>query len=275
MIRIAFDIGGTFTDFVLHDDARGQSHVLKVPSTRDDPGQAVLEGLAALLETSGIKAESVDGVLHATTVATNAVLERKGAATGLITTEGFRDVVIIGRQKRHEAYDLYVEKPRPLVQRRHIAEVVERLDHNGEVVVALDDDSIDEAIDLMLSSGRQAVAVCLLHAYANPDHEERVRQRIAERAPGLLVSTSSAVSPKFREYERTSTTVANAYVRPIVERYMSTLQRVLQTQGFRSELFVMQSSGGLISPEIAREFPIRILESGPAAGVLMAGIVGR
>lgn len=273
MIRVAFDIGGTFTDFVLGDGRN--SYFLKVPSTPKDPSQAVLAGLGVLFQKAGINANAIDSVLHATTVATNAVLERKGAATGLITTDGFRDVLIIGRQKRYETYDLYIEKPKPLVPRRHIFEVVERLDHNGEVILPLDMASVDRAIDALVAAGRETVAVSLLHAYANPIHELAIRDRILQRAPGLSVSISSAVAPKFREYERTNTTAANAYIKPIVEQYIAQLQDALAQQGFTKDLFVMQSSGGLVSPEIAKAYPIRIIESGPAAGVLMGGIVGK
>jgi N-methylhydantoinase A len=273
MIRIAFDIGGTFTDFVLHDGET--SHFLKVPSRPADPGTAVRHGLELLLERAGVAAAAVDDVLHATTVATNAVLERKGAATGLITTEGFRDVLIIGRQKRYETYDLYIEKPEPLVARRHIMEVTERTDFEGAVVIPLEEGSLERAIDVLLATERQTVAVSLLHAYANPAHEQAIAARIRERAPELSVSLSSDVAPKFREYERTNTTAANAYIKPIVERYIGQLEETLRQMGFSRELFIMQSSGGLISPAIARKYPIRIIESGPAAGVLMGAIVGR
>ena len=275
MLSMAFDIGGTFTDFVLYDDRTETVYTLKVASTPDKPERAVLSGISDLLAQGGVAAGDVDRVLHATTVATNAVLERKGAATGLITTEGFRDVLIIGRQKRYETYDLYLEKPRPLVQRRHIKEVRERLDHQGGVVSDLDDATVDLAIDAMIESDRKAVAVCLMHAYANGTHEQRIATRLKERAPELSVSLSSDVSPRYREYERTSTTVANAYIRPIVERYIAGLQQALNARGFERELHVMQSSGGLVSPSIARAYPVRIIESGPAAGVLMGAIVGR
>jgi N-methylhydantoinase A len=274
MIRVAFDIGGTFTDFVLHDDGGRETHFLKVPSTPRDPGEAVLSGLETLMDRAGILASAVDGILHATTVATNAVLERKGAATGLITTEGFRDVLIIGRQKRYETYDLYINKPEPLVQRRHIVEVLERLDFDGSVVTELNEESVERAIDALLATDREAVAIALMHAYANPAHERAIRARLTARAPDLSVSISSEISPKFREYERTSTTVANAYVKPIVDRYIANLEAALEARGFKNELFVMQSSGGLVSTDIARDYPIRIIESGPAAGVLMGASVG-
>ena len=278
MIRVAFDIGGTFTDFVLHNDGNGEgasrTHVLKIPSTPDDPSVAVMAGLEQLLSRAGISGGAVDGVLHATTVATNAVLERKGAATGLITTKGFRDVLIIGRQKRYETYDLYMAKPEPLVPRRLIVEVTERIDHDGAVVTPLDVGSIDQAIDTLRAAGVETIAVSLLHAYANPAHEQAIRARINGRFPELPVSLSSEISPKFREYERTNTAVANAYIKPIVERYMNRLEGALQQWGFTQALMVMQSSGGLVTPAIAKEIPIRIIESGPAAGVLMGGIVG-
>ena len=275
MIRVAFDIGGTFTDFVLHDSANGTTLSLKVPTTPRDPSTAVIAGVQQLLKSAGIGGENVDMVLHATTVATNAVLERKGAETGLITTEGFRDVLIIGRQKRYETYDLYIDKPKPLVRRRHIAEVAERVGADGAVVAPLDEGSIDRAIDAMAASKRQAIAVSLLHAYAHPEHEQRIRSRIAARLPGVSVSISSEVSSKFREYERTSTTVANAYVKPLVDRYLRNLESALRERGFDKQLFVMQSSGGLVSPAMAREFPVRIIESGPAAGILMSVIAGK
>ena len=274
MIRVAFDIGGTFTDFVLHDSAKGDTRSLKIPSTPDDPGAAVLSGFEQLLGQAAIRGGDIDQVFHATTIATNAVLERKGAPTSLITTAGFRDVLIIGRQKRYETYDLYIDKPEPLVPRRNILEVTERMDQNGAVVTPLDGASLDLAIDALLAAGHQTVAVSLLHAYANPAHEQAIARRIRERAPGIAVSLSSEISPKFREYERTNTTVANAYVSPIVAHYLARLEAALKQHGYDRELFIMQSSGGLVTPAIAKAYPIRIIESGPAAGVLMAGKVG-
>lgn len=275
MIRIAFDIGGTFTDFVLTDSSNARTLSLKVPTTPDDPSVAVLSGINEILQLAGRSGRDVSALLHATTVATNAVLERKGAATGLVTTAGFRDVLIIGRQKRYETYDLYINKPEPLVKRRHIAEVRERIGADGSVVAPLDMASVDAAIDAMVASGRQTVAVALLHAYANPEHERRVRDRFRERAPGIAVSLSSEISPKFREYERTSTTVTNAYVMPMVDTYLKRLEGALEKLGCPERLLVMQSNGGLVSPTIAREFPVRIIESGPAAGILMCAEVGR
>ena len=275
MIRVAFDIGGTFTDFVLSDDATGAMQALKVATSSANPGEAVIEGLEKLLAATGVSGGSVDVVLHATTVATNAVLERKGAKTGLITTQGFRDVLIIGRQKRYETYDMYIDKSEPLVQRRHIVEVVERVAPDGTIVTSLDMNSVKCAIEAILQAGRESVAVSLLHAYANPEHERNIREQLAAQGPELLVSISSEISPKFREYERTNTTVTNAYVKPIVDRYLRHLDEALAVRGIRNDLFVMQSNGGLISPGLARDFPVRIIESGPAAGVLMCAILGK
>ena len=275
MIRIAFDIGGTFTDFVLHDAASGDMRFSKVPSTPSKPADAVLAGIDALFEQLDIKPEEVEGSLHATTVATNAIIERKGNRTALVTTKGFRDVLLIARQKRYDTNDLYLEKPTPLVERADILEVGERMAPDGEVLVAIDGADVEVAIQRLQSGGYESVAIVFLHAYANDAHEKAVRDSIRRALPDLEVSVSSEVSPKFREYERTSTTVANAYVKPLVGRYLGELKGALKARGFASDLFIMQSNGGLVPPELAREFPIRIVESGPAAGVLMCAVVGR
>ncbi len=274
MWRMAFDIGGTFTDFVLAG-AGVAPRFLKAPTTPEDPAAAVVAGFERLLDEAGLAAGELSTVLHATTIATNAIIERKGAPTALITTRGFRDVVIIGRQKRYETYDLHMEKPPPLVPRRAILEVTERLAPDGTVEIALDPESVEAAIDAALAQGARSIAVALLHAYANGAHEAAVAAALAARAPALPVSLSSVISPKFREYERTSTTLANAYVRPVVGAYVRRLQGALAARGFAEDFFIMQSAGGLISPEIAEAEPVRIVESGPAAGVLMAAEIGR
>lgn len=272
--RIAFDIGGTFTDFVLAaTDA--PPRFLKLPTTPADPAAAVAEGLTTLLEAAGATGGDLEGALHATTIATNAIIERKGAKTALLTTSGFRDVLIIGRQKRYETYDLYMEKPPPLAPRRAIREVAERIGPDGAVIEALDASTVEAAIDWLAAEGFQSVAVALLHAYANPDHEIAVKAAIAKRLPDLPVTLAAELSPKFREYERTSTAVANAYVRPIVARYVERLEGVLADAGFTRSMFIMQSAGGLVSPEIAATEPVRIVESGPAAGVLLAAAIGQ
>ena len=275
MIRIAFDIGGTFTDFVLHDQAREVLRVGKIPTTPSSLEAAVLEGFDAILRAHAAKPDAVSTILHATTIATNAILERKGNRTALLTTAGFRDVLIIGRQKRYETNNMHLDKPAPLVARRHIYEVTERIAADGEVVTPIEGRSLDAAIAALKAGGYDAVAVALLHAYTNPEHEIAVRKRIERAIPDIAVSVSHEVSPKFREYERTNTTVANAYVRRIVDRYLASLTGALESRGFRSSLYIMQSNGGLVTPEIAQAFPVRIVESGPAAGVLMSAAVGR
>jgi N-methylhydantoinase A len=274
MIRLAFDIGGTFTDFVLQDDTANRLWTAKVATSADAPEHAVLAGLEQLKARSAIALARIDVILHATTAATNAIVERKGAQVGLITTSGFRDVLIIGRQKRYETYDLYLDKRAPLLKRRHIHEVTERVNYEGDVLEPLDLAMLDHVIDNLVETERDAVAVSLLHAYANPTHERAIRQRIHERLPTMSVSLSSDVSPKFREYERTNTTVANAYIKPLVDRYIAGLEAALRDRGFVGELFIMQSAGGLVPTALARQHPVRIVESGPAAGVLMCAEMG-
>jgi len=275
MLKIAFDIGGTFTDFVLENPESGQRTFAKVLSSHHDPSEAVLKGINLLLEQAGARPADIGSVLHATTVATNAIIERKGSATALLTTEGFRDVLLIGRQKRYEMFDIHQDKPRPLIRRRDIFEVPERVLADGTVERPLAPAALDAVLDHVAREGYESVAVCLLHAYARPDHERQIRQRIAERGLKVEVTLSSEVSPKQREYERTSTSVADAYVKPIVRRYIDNLTQNLSGRGVDAELFVIQSNGGLVTPELACSSPINIVESGPAAGVLMCAAVGR
>ncbi len=275
MIRVAFDIGGTFTDFVLVDDASGEVAVHKVPSTPADPSRAVTDGMPALLAKAGVAAEAIGHLLHATTVATNAIIQRKGAKTALITTRGFRDVLILGRQKRYETYDLHMVKPEPLIPREHIYEVGERVSYEGKVLTPLDGADVAAALEQIAAEGYEAVAVAFLHAYANPAHERSVGEAVRAHLPDVALSLSVDVSPKLREYERTNTTVANSLVKPLVGAYVRRLSESFAAMGADAELSIMQSNGGLVSPELAREYPIRIVESGPAAGVLLAGQVGR
>jgi N-methylhydantoinase A len=275
MMRVAFDIGGTFTDFVLEDVRAGALRFHKVPTTPGDPAVAVLQGLETLFRSAKVAPADVTGILHATTVATNAILERKGPKTALITTAGFRDVLIIGRQKRYDTYDMYLAKPVPLVRRRDIYEVNERTLADGSVEAPLDLDNLERVLDGLDSQNYASVAVCLVHAYARGEHEQIIGKRLAQRNPSRAVSLSSEVSPKFREYERASTVVANAYVKPIVNGYVRRLTGALAQKGIGCDLFIMQSNGGLVPPELAAEMPIRIVESGPAAGVLLCGVIGR
>jgi N-methylhydantoinase A len=275
MMRVAFDIGGTFTDFVLEDVRAGALRFHKVPTTPADPAVAVLQGLETLCKSAQVAPAEVTGILHATTVATNAILERKGPKTALITTAGFRDVLIIGRQKRYDTYDMYLAKPVPLVRRRDIYEVDERTLADGSVEAPLDLDQLERVLDRLDQHDYASVAVCLMHAYARGEHERIIGKRLAQRNPHRAVSLSSEVSPKFREYERASTVVANAYVKPIVNGYVRRLTGALMQRGIGCDLFIMQSNGGLVPPELAAEMPIRIVESGPAAGVLLCAVIGR
>ena len=273
--RIAFDIGGTFTDFVLRGAGSDGMSFWKVPSTPDDPSRAVLSGLSDILEETGVEGEDVDAILHATTVATNAIIERKGPRTAFVTTRGFRDVIVMGRQKRYDTFDVYLTKPAPLVDRRDVFEVDERIDVHGETVKPVDRASVDGVVDALADGGYESAAVAFIHAYADGRHERVVRDAIAARLPDVPVSLSSEVSPKMREFERFSTTLANAYVKPVVDRYLGRLEGALKERGIDGGLFIMQSNAGLVPPALARDMPIRIVESGPAAGVMMCGVVGR
>ena len=275
MRRAASDVGGTFTDLVLQDSATGEFTITKVLSTAPDPSVGAIEGFEALIDAAGVEASTIDYLAHASTVASNLVIERSGMRTALLTTEGFRDVLHLQRQKRAVSHDLFYDKPAPLVDRRDILEVPERLAADGSVLVALDEQRTAELLREVAARGIQSVAVVLFHAYVNPDHEHRVREIAADVAPGLLVSLSSDVSPKWREYERSSTTVINAYVKPRVSQYLDGMQASLAGLGVSRPLHVMQCSGGLAVVEALKRHPVTLVESGPAAGALMAGIIGR
>ena len=280
MLRLSVDTGGTFTDFVLRDETSGASWFAKTLSTPSDPARATLEGIERLASVRPFRLADVGEILIATTVATNAILERKGGRTALVTTRGFRDVLIMGRSKRFDTYDLWLDKPRPLVPRRAIHEVDERIGPDGEVLAPLDPDSVAAVAERLAADGVESVAVSLLHAYANPAHERAAGAVLAERLGGparnreVAISLSSDVSPRRREYERTSTVVANAYVKPIVGRFLAELEAAFASLGFAGELRVMQSNGGLTTPALAREYPVNIVESGPAAGVLACRATG-
>jgi N-methylhydantoinase A len=275
MYQLAFDIGGTFTDFVLCETNTGNVTVWKVPTTSAAPATAVLDSLMLQAKSGVLQPEAVTATLHATTIATNAILERKGSATALITTKGFRDILILGRQKRYDTNNLHLDKPVPLVARADILEVSERVGNDGSVIAALDEEEALAIAKIIRDRGYKSVAICFLHSYANASHEEKMGELVAIAAPGVGVTLSSFISPKFREYERTSTTVASAYVEPLVNGYIQALERSLETIGITSLLSIMQSNGGLVSAEFARKYPIRIVESGPAAGVLLCAEVGR
>jgi N-methylhydantoinase A len=273
-IRVGIDVGGTFTDIVVLL-ADGTVLTRKLLSSPEDYSRAILTGLREILDGGRIGPAEVGEVLHGTTVATNAILEGKGAPTGLITTKGFRDVLEIRRMRTNRLYDIYWEKPQPLVRRRWRREVRERIDHRGEVLVPLDAVEARAEVQRLLGEGVRSVAVCFLHAYANGAHERAVEAILREAAPGLSVSISSRILPEIKEYERTSTTVINAYIKPVVESYLAALEAELHALGVKAPLSIMQSSGGLMPAATAREAPIHIIESGPAAGVTGALEVSR
>ena len=268
-LRVGVDIGGTFTDlvFLLPD---GTLDRRKVPSTPDDYARAIVESVETYLEQAGAAAGTVAEVVHATTVATNAILERKGAKTALITTEGFRDVLELRRIRIPFSYDLSWEKPPPLVERALRFEIPERLDHEGEVVTPFESASLEPVIEAIEAEEVESVAVCFLHSYRNPVHERRVGDLLRQRLGDRHVSLSSEVLREIQEYERTSTTVVNAYVAPLVGRYLAALRRQLADLGVKAPLLVMQSNGGLIPAGTAAARPVTIIESGPAAGVVAA-----
>jgi N-methylhydantoinase A len=274
MLQLAFDIGGTFTDFALSDTDTGALAVWKVLTTPDAPAAAVIDSLSERIGANAFAPSAISGVLHATTIATNAILERKGSRTALITTSGFRDVLIIGRQKRHDTNNLHIDKPAPLIERADIFEVSERIAPDGSVVTAFDTGDARKVAMRLRDADYRSIAVAFLHAYANPEHERQMAEILAALMPTCAVTLSSELSLRFREYERTSTAVANAYVKPIVASYIGALQTALSELGVRQELAMMQSNGGLMSASLAREAPIRCVESGPAAGALMAARVG-
>ena len=264
--RLGVDVGGTFTDVVLLG-SDGAAYHRKVLSTPSDFSAAIKTGIGQGLAAHGIDARDVREYTHGATVATNAIITRTGAITGLITTRGFRDVLEIRRMRVHKLYDLNWEKPDPLVPRRMRTEVPARVNPWGEETVPLDEDATREAVRRLLDEGAESIAVCFIHAYSNGAQERRVRELVHEAAPHVSVSLSSEVLPEMKEYERTSTTVINAYVQPVVKSYFMSMERDLKNLGLELPIMVMQSNGGMMPSELARERPMHIIESGPAAGV--------
>ncbi len=267
--RLGIDIGGTFTDLVLIG-ADGSVDTHKVLSTPDDYGRAIVAAIRDMAARGRIWPDRVTEVVHGTTVCSNAILEGKGARTGLMTTRGFRDALEIGRMRYPRLYDLTWMKPPPLVERRRRREVVERLDRHGCIVESLDETYVREALEALAAEGIESLAVCLLHSYANPDHELRVREIVTRQAPELPISLSCEVLPEIGEYERMSTTVINAYLQPVAGNYLAELASGLDSTGMHAPVRVMQSNGGVMSARSASERPIHIVESGPAAGVIAA-----
>ncbi len=273
--RIGIDIGGTFTDLVVHSIETGALSSLKVLTTPDDPSLAVFEGLRALKNVCAIEPAEVAVVVHATTLATNTLIEGNGAKAALITTEGFRDILEMRKETRYDDYDLAIEFPPPLVPRRLCREVRERVLADGGVRVPLDDDDARSVLGDLKNTGIEALAVCLIHASANSAHEERIGELAAEVLAGLPVSISSRVQPEIREYQRMNTTVANAYLQPRVRKYIENLTGGLLRSGYAAPLYILQSNGGFAGPDESGTFPVRLIESGPAAGAIAAADYGQ
>jgi len=273
--RLGCDIGGTFTDFVLLNDQTGEIMTGKCLTTPQDPSDAVEEGIRALEKATPDFVGKLDELIHGTTLVINSIIERKGARTGLITTKGFRDVLEIGREIRYAPYDIFAEFPKPLVPRKYRVEVDERIRSDGSVLKALDREEAQRAVRALLDMGIESIAVCLINSFENPAHEKIIEEVIAQEAPQVSASVSYHVLPQIKEYERTSTTATNAYVKPLTGRYLSKLAGRLQSIGFKGKLFIMLSSGGVTSVETAAEFPVRIIESGPTAAVIAGQYYGK
>lgn len=273
LLRVAADIGGTFTDVAVEDGiARYTAKVLTTPRA---PEEGVLDGLASALEKAGKGIADVDVFLHGTTLATNALIERKGARLAFVTTEGFRDVLETGYEKRFEQYDINMDRPPPLVPRHRRLTVIERLAADGSVLTELDEGALEAMIPTLKAEGVEAIAIGFLHSYVNADHERRARAVLAADLPDVAITISSDVSPEIREYDRFSTACANAYVQPLMAGYLGRLSAAVKDQGFHGALLLMMSGGGLTTLETAQRLPIRLVESGPAGGAILASHIAR
>ncbi len=270
-IRMGVDIGGTFTDVVLEKD--GQQYSTKVLTTYIAPENAIIDGMQQVCKKAGVKPADISQIIHGTTLATNALIERSGAKTALITTQGFRDVIEMRTESRFEQYDLNLSLPEPLIPRQQRYTVDERINAQGEVYQALDRAEVETLARQIKTAGYESVAVGLLHSYLNPSHERMIRDVLTEIIPQVMVSISSEVSPQMREYERFNTVVANAYIKPLMKSYLGRLEGRLQDQGVSCNVFLMHSGGGIISIESAAEFPVRLVESGPAGGAVFAATI--
>jgi N-methylhydantoinase A len=271
--RLAIDIGGTFTDVVV--ESSGRHWTTKILTTHGAPERGVIEAIHAALSHAELKPADIGLIIHGTTLATNALIERKGARTALLTTEGFRDTIELATESRFDQYDVNLVKQAPLIPRHWRIPIGERIAADGEVLRPLDEQSVVEAIARLKAGSIESVAVGFLHSYAQPLHEQRVRSLLRAHLPGVSVSLSSEVSPEMREYERFTTTCANAYVQPLVAGYLGRLQDDLRAKGFVCQLLLMLSSGGITTVETARAFPIRLVESGPAGGAIFAQHIAR
>lgn len=273
--RVGIDIGGTFTDFVLIKGSSDKILLHKSLTTPVDPSAGALHGLSELLRKGGLALAEIGEIVHGTTLVTNAVIERRGAPIGLITTKGMRDIIEIGKEQSYDIFNLQMKFPAPLVPRSLRLEVPERLSRDGSVITPLDADAVRSAARELAAAGAEAIAICFLHSYMNDAHEQQAAQIVRETCPEMFVSTSADVVGEIREYPRFTTTCANAYVQPIIDRYLAKFEGQLAARGFRGKLHLMHSAGGLISVDSARRFPIRLLESGPAGGGLATAFFGR
>ena len=269
--RLAVDIGGTFTDVVV--ETGGVQYAAKVLTTAEAPEKGMIEGITALLGEIGLSPGDLGLMVHGTTLATNAIIERKGAVTALITTDGFRDVLDIADEGRYDQYDIYLDKPRPLVPRHLRFTVPERVSIDGRVLTPLDEPALEALLPRILEHGVQSVAVGFIHGYRMSGHEQQALNILRKLAPQLTVTLASEVCPEIREYERLTTASANAYVQPLMTSYLNRLGNELETLGLSCPLLLMTSGGGLTTLETAARFPIRLVESGPAAGAILAGHV--
>jgi N-methylhydantoinase A len=268
--RLGCDVGGTFTDFVLLNVETGEYDTHKVLTTHEDPSLCISSGAADIDLLRPGAASGTEYIIHGTTLVINAILKRHGAPTAIITTKGFADVLAIRREIRYDIYDLNADYPVPLINKTHRREVNERIDANGVILIPLDESEVTKLLQELVSQGIKSVAVCLLHSYVNPGHEETIGRIATEEFPELQVSLSSRVLREIREYERTSTTAINAYVRPLMKPYIERLATRLADKGYAQRVYMMLSGGGIISPQVAMEFPVRMVESGPAGGALAA-----
>ncbi|MEM7196610.1 MAG: hydantoinase/oxoprolinase family protein [Pseudomonadota bacterium] len=267
-VRLGADIGGTFTDVVLEVD--GILHSTKVLTTYSAPENAILDGMRKVCQQSGTNPSRIQQVIHGTTLATNALIERSGAKTALITTQGFRDVIEMRTESRFEQYDLNLELPDALLERQHRYTVRERISAQGEILIPLNEDDVDRITNQIISRKYESVAIGLIHSYLFKHHEEQIRDSLLAKAPQMVVSISSEVSPQMREYERFNTTVANAYIKPLMKSYLDRLEDRLAEESVNCPVFLMHSGGGIISLDSAAEFPVRLVESGPAGGAVFA-----
>ncbi len=267
-VRLGVDIGGTFTDVVLEKGT--EQHSIKVLTTYAAPETAIIDGMHQVCAKAGVSPSDIEQIIHGTTLATNALIERRGAKTALITTEGFRDVIEMRTESRFEQYDLNLTLPEPLLPRQMRFTVPGRVDAKGEILVDLTREDVEAVVDRIAEAGFESVAVGLIHSYLNPTHEELVREVLAEKLPDVSVSISSEVSPQMREYERFNTVVANAYIKPLMASYLGRLEDRLRGEGVGCRIFLMHSGGGIISIQNAADFPVRLVESGPAGGAVFA-----